>query len=202
MNNPPQHSTPQSNSDTHRLEAFSDGVMAVIITIIVLEIKVPHGASLFDLRQVTPVFLAYLLSFTAIGTYWNNHHHAMRLVKHVNSQIMWANLHLLFWISLIPFATSWLGENYTFAWPTAVYGSLSLLIGFSFLLLAQAIARTHKLEPEIADLYVGNKKGLLTFALYSLAIVLAFASHWLSDALYVVVAIMWFLPDGRFEGKS
>lgn len=170
---------------TNRLETFSDGVLAIIITIMVLELKIPHGSDLADLQPLVPIFLAYALSFQVIGTYWNNHHHLLHAAKEINSKIMWANLNLLFWLSLIPFATGWLGENYTQSWPTATYGILLLLAAGAYQILQKTITNQKS----------GNEtKGVLSLICYILAVSLAFVNPIFSDLLYASVAIMWFIP--------
>lgn len=178
--------------NTTRLETFSDGVLAIIITIMVLELKVPHGAEITDLKPLIPTFLAYILSFQVIGTYWNNHHHLLHTTKTVTSKIMWANLHLLFWISLIPFFTSWLGEHHTESWPTAMYGILLLLTAFSYAILQKTIVTDpSKLGSDL--------KGKISLGCYSLAVLLAFVNPIFSDFLYLLVALIWFIPDRRLH---
>ena len=174
---------------TNRLEAFSDGVIAIIITIMVLELKVPHGVELAALKPSLPIFLNYVLSFVYVGIYWNNHHHLLHAVRHVSAAMMWANLHLLFWLSLIPFATGWMGENHFAALPTALYGCVLLMAGVAYLILQNVIVAA-----------LGSDwKGKLSLAGFVAAIGLAFVNQWLSDALYVVVAAMWLIPDRRVE---
>ena len=183
----------------NRLETFSDGVLAIIITIMVLELKVPHSDSLTALRPLIPVFLGYLLSFIYVAIYWNNHHHLMHTVGHVSASILWANMHLLFWLSLIPFATAWMGENHFSATPTALYGFILLMAGFAYWLLGQAIIRSHGPDALLAKAVGNDLKGKGSLALYVLAIPLAFYQELLSDAIYVLVAIWWLLPDRRIE---
>jgi uncharacterized membrane protein len=183
----------------NRLETFSDGVLAIIITIMVLELKVPHGDSLTALSPLIPVFLGYLLSFIYVAIYWNNHHHLMHTVGHVSASILWANMHLLFWLSLIPFATAWMGENHFSATPTALYGFILLMAGFAYWLLGQAIIRSHGPDALLAKAVGNDLKGKGSLALYVLAIPLAFYQELLSDAIYVLVAIWWLLPDRRIE---
>jgi uncharacterized membrane protein len=180
-----------------RLEAFSDGVIAVIITIMVLEIKVPHGADLEALKPVLPVFLSYVLSFVIIGIYWNNHHHMLHMADHVDAKIMWANLHLLFWLSLVPVATAWVGENPYDEVPTAFYGVVFLMAGIAYLFLQRAIIAHHGDDSELARAVGDDFKGKASGAAYATAVVLAFVQHWISVAIYVAVAIMWFVPDRR-----
>jgi uncharacterized membrane protein len=182
-----------------RLEAFSDGVLAIIITIMVLELKVPHGDSLSTLQPLLPVFLGYLLSFIYIAIYWNNHHHLMHTVDHVSASILWANMHLLFWLSLIPFATAWMGENHFSATPTALYGFILLMAGFAYWLLQKAIIRSHGSDSVLARALGGDLKGKGSVLLYLLAIPLAFHQELLADAIYVLVAIWWLVPDRRIE---
>lgn len=182
---------------TSRLETFSDGVIAIIITIMVLELKAPAGTNLSDLVTLAPTFLAYLLSFWVVGIYWNNHHHLLQTVKTLNSHIMWANLHLLFWLSLIPFFTGWLGENYTQSWPTACYGILLLLAAFAYQILAKIIINTHQQKQELTQNLGSDVKGKLSLICYILAVILAFYQPILSDILYASVAIIWFIPDRR-----
>ncbi|MBP9854938.1 MAG: DUF1211 domain-containing protein [Candidatus Omnitrophica bacterium] len=182
-----------------RLEAFSDGVIAIIITIMVLEIKIPHGADLVDLKPLIPVFLSYLLSFIYVGIYWINHHHLLHTAKLVNAKIMWSNLMLLFWLSLIPFSTNWLGENHGGTWPTAVYGMVLLLAGFSYLILQSYILKTQGQDDTLAKAIGKDWKGKASMAGYALAIVLAFVNQWFSDILYISIALMWIIPDQRFE---
>ncbi|MFZ9311199.1 MAG: TMEM175 family protein [Arenimonas sp.] len=183
----------------NRLETFSDGVLAIIITIMVLELKVPHGDSLTALSPLIPVFFGYLLSFIYIAIYWNNHHHLMHTVGHVSASILWANMHLLFWLSLIPFATAWMGENHFSATPTALYGFILLMAGFAYWLLGQAIIRSHGPDALLAKAVGNDLKGKGSLALYLLAIPLAFYQELLADAIYVLVAIWWLLPDRRIE---
>jgi uncharacterized membrane protein len=182
-----------------RLEAFTDGVIAVIITIMVLEMKVPHGDDLASLVPVVPVFLSYVLSFVYAGIYWTNHHHLFHAVHHVNGRILWANLHVLFWLSLIPFMTGWMDENGFHALPVALYGVVLLFSGLSFVLLTRALVRLHGNDSTLARSIGGDTKGKVSVALYALAIPLAFVSVWISGALYAFVAAMWIVPDPRIE---
>jgi uncharacterized membrane protein len=191
----------------NRLEAFSDGVIAVIITIMVLEMKVPADGSDFSaLKPLLPVFLSYLLSFIYVGIYWNNHHHLLHTVTHVNGPIMWANLHLLFWQSLIPFVTGWMGQNqlrenqpHSDALPTALYGFVLFMAGFGFLLLQCAIVAQQGRNSLLAGAIGRDRKGKISLLLYAIAIGVAFVNSRFSDALYVLVAAMWFIPDRRIE---
>jgi uncharacterized membrane protein len=183
-----------------RLEAFSDGVIAVIITIMVLELKVPHGTSLADLSELAPVFLTYVLSFTNVGIYWVNHHHLLHMVKKVSGGILWANLHLLFWLSLIPFTTGWMGENHFSTWPVVIYGIDLLACALAYTLLAQTIARSRDRDSEIEKLIQFSTKDKISLVSYVISIPMAFYYPWISGALFVAVALMWFLPDRRIEG--
>jgi len=182
-----------------RMAAFSDGVIAVIITILVLELKVPHGDSLGALRPLIPVFLSYILSFVYIGIYWNNHHHMLAVTERVNGTVLWANLHLLFWLSLVPFVTTWMGEHRNEPVPTAVYGATLLAAGLAYWLLQRQIIAMHGKQSVLAAAVGPDIKGKLSPVLYVLAIALAFVRPWLADALYVVVALMWLVPDRRIE---
>jgi uncharacterized membrane protein len=183
----------------NRLEAFSDGVIAIIITIMVLELKVPHDTSLSALKMVLPVFLSYVLSFVYVGIYWCNHHHLLHLTHEINGPIMWANLHLLFWQSLVPFATAWMGENHFASWPTALYGFILLMAAIAYLLLQQAIIVRQGRESSLAEAVGHDWKGKLSVVFYLAGIALAFVNQWLSDVLYVLVAVIWFIPDRRIE---
>src|SRR6266446_3788489 len=178
-----------------RLTAFSDGVIAIIITIMVLELKVPHGADWEALCGLIPVFLSYVLSFVYVAIYWNNHHHLLHTVARVNGLILWANMHLLFWLSLTPFATGWMGENNFAPLPTAVYGVALLMPALAWYLLQKAITRTHGRQSTLAKALGRDIKGKISPICYIAAIVLAFISPWISLAIYTVVAVMWFIPD-------
>ena len=184
-----------------RLEAFSDGVIAIIITIMVLELKVPHGAELADLKQLGPIFLSYVLSFANVGIYWNNHHHLLHAVKKVSGGILWANLHLLFWLSLIPFTTGWMGENHFANLPIALYGVNLLACALAYTILAQAIIAFHGPQSELATAMGKDWKGKVSLLAYVAAIGLAFVSPWISGALYLGVALMWLIPDRRIERR-
>lgn len=185
---------------TNRLEAFSDGVLAIAITIMVLELKVPHGSATFaDLRPALPVFLSYVLSFVYLGIYWNNHHHLMQATKEVSAGVLWANLHLLFWLSLIPFVTAWMGENHIAPAPTSLYGCVLLMNALAFLLLQQAIRRLPANDHIISRAVGRDLKGKLSTLAYLAAIPLAFVSVWIACALYVLVAAVWLAPDPRME---
>jgi uncharacterized membrane protein len=182
-----------------RIEAFSDGVLAIIITIMVLELRVPHGANLATLRPLLPVLVSYTLSFVYIGIYWNNHHHMFQAAGTVNASVLWANLHLLFWLSLIPFATGWMGENHFAALPVALYGVVLFMAGAAYFILAKALVGHHGKESRLAVAIGRDVKGMRSLVIYGLAIPLAFVNPWIAFALYVVVAVMWFIPDRRIE---
>jgi uncharacterized membrane protein len=182
-----------------RLEAFSDGVIAIIITIMVLEMKTPSGADLGALRAVMPVFVSYVLSFVFVGIYWNNHHHLLQAVRHVNGRILWANLHLLFWLSLTPFVTRWMGESHFAAWPVALYGAVLLCAGVAYFMLTHALIAHHGQESPLATALGRDIKGKASLVFYAVAIPVALVNSWLACALYVVVAIMWLVPDQRIE---
>jgi uncharacterized membrane protein len=182
-----------------RLEAFSDGVIAIIITIMVLEMKVPHGTDLAALRPLLPVFLSYLLSFVNVGIYWTNHHHMLHASQHVTGRVLWANLLLLFWLSLFPFCTGWMGENHFAALPTAVYGVVLLLAAYSYLVLQAAIVAADGPSSPVARAVGADRKGLVSRLLYITAIAGAFIRPWIAWTLYVAVALLWFVPDRRIE---
>ena len=182
-----------------RLTAFSDGVIAVIITIMVLELKVPHGADWNALRGLAPIFLSHVLSFVYVAIYWNNHHHFLHTVTRVSGPILWANNHLLFWISLIPFSAGWMSENDFAPLPTAVYGVSLLMPGLAWLLLQNAITRKHGRESVLAKALGRDLKGKISGVLYVAAIMLAFVSPWISLAIYALVALIWLMPDRRIE---
>ena len=182
-----------------RMEVFSDAVLAIIITIMVLEIKVPHGAELAALRPLIPVFLSYTLSFLYLGIYWSNHHHMLYVTHRVNGAILWANLHLLFWLSLVPFVTGWMGENHFAPAPTAAYGVILLLAAIAYLLLQQAILRQEGPASTLAVAVGRDRKGKLSSLLYALAIPVAFLRPWMAATLYVAGAMMWLVPDRRIE---
>ncbi len=182
-----------------RLEAFSDAVIAIIITIMVLEFKAPHASNLEALKPLIPVFLSYVLSFIYIGIYWNNHHHLLQAVRRINGRIMWANLHLLFWLSLVPFGTAWMGENYFSTYPVAIYGVLLLCAGLAYWILTQSIINFHGKDSTIAIAIGNDFKGKLSLIIYAVAILLAFVNSWLACGLYILVAVIWFIPDRRIE---
>ena len=185
--------------DSGRLEAFSDGVLAIIITIMVLEMKAPHGASLVDLWPLLPVFLSYVLSFVYLGIYWNNHHHMLHVTERVNGTILWANLHLLFWLSLIPFVTGWMGENNFAPAPTALYGVVLLAAAIAYWILQRVIIAEQGESSLLATAVGGDIKGKLSPFLYAIAIPAAFLHQWISGGIYVLVAVIWLIPDRRIE---
>ena len=182
-----------------RLEAFSDGVIAIIITIMVLELKVPQGSQWSALRPLIPVLISYVLSFVYVGIYWNNHHHMLQVAEKVNGGILWANLHLLFWLSLIPFVTGWMGENHCAAQPVALYGVVLLMAGIAYTLLARLLATHHGKDSTLALAIGKDYKGIISLLIYAVAIMLSFFNPWLAFALYILVAILWFIPDRRIE---
>ncbi len=184
-----------------RLEAFSDGVIAIIITIMVLELKAPHEDSLEALRPLVPVFLSYVLSFIFVGIYWNNHHHLFQLVRHVTGGTLWANLHLLFWLSLLPFIMGWMGESHLSAWPVASYGVVLLGCAIAFTILTRVLVASHGKDSALALALGQDFKGKASLVFYVLAIPLAFVNVWLACALYVTVAIVWLIPDRRMEKR-
>jgi len=185
--------------DKGRLEAFSDGVIAIIITIMVLELKVPHEASFDALKPVLPVFFSYVLSFIYVGIYWNNHHHMLHMTRHVSGGVLWANLHLLFWLSLIPFVTGWMGENHFAVAPTALYGVILLMAAIAYALLERSIVCMQGDDSPLAAALGRDYKGKLSPVLYALAIACAFVAPVVAGALYVLVALMWLIPDRRIE---
>ena len=182
-----------------RLEAFSDGVIAIILTIMVLEMKVPHGASMEDLEPVLPVFLSYLLSFLYVGIYWNNHHHMLHTSATVNGAMLWANLHLLFWLSLFPFTTGWMGENHFAAVPTALYGVVLLMAAIAYYVLQLTIIRAQGPNSILKKAIGRDWKGKLSPVLYVVAIVATLRFPWISHTIYVVAALIWLIPDRRIE---
>ena len=183
----------------NRLEAFSDGVLAIIITIMVLELKVPHGAGLNNLLPLLPVFLSYILSFIYVGIYWNNHHHLFHTVKNVSGGILWANLHLLFWLSLFPFVTGWMGENNFAFLPTAVYGVILFMAGTAYFILEVTIIRQQGENSILAKAVGSDLKGKVSIIIYLIAIATAFISPLISQGLYIIVAFVWIIPDKRIE---
>lgn len=184
-----------------RLEAFSDAVIAILMTIMVLELKIPHGADLESVRPLLPVFLTYVLSFIYVGIYWNNHHHMFQATDRINGKILWANMNLLFWLSLIPFTTGWMGENHLAALPTAVYGVVLLLAAVAYTILQTFIIALQGEQSKLKDAVGTDTKGKLSMLFYIAAIFLAFVNQWLSVGLYVLVALMWLIPDRRIESK-
>ena len=182
-----------------RLEAFSDGVLAIIITIMVLELKVPHGSDWADLTPLFPVFMGYLLSFIYIGIYWNNHHHMLHAASKVSGGVLWANLHLLFWLSLVPFVTGWMGENHFAALPVALYGVVLLMAGCAYYILAQALAAHHGKDSKLARALGKDFKGVTSLVIYAVAVGVAWLSPAVAGSLYVAVALMWLIPDRRME---
>jgi uncharacterized membrane protein len=184
-----------------RLEAFSDGVLAVIITIMVLEMKSPHGPTLSALRPVIPVMLTYLLSFVYIAIYWNNHHHLLHATQHVNGATLWANMHLLFWLSLVPFATAWMNDAHFEAWPVAIYGAVLLLAGVAYFILTRTLLGLHRRDSTLAESIGRDRKGKISIMIYGVAIPLAFVRPWIAGAGYIIVAIIWLVPDPRIERR-
>jgi uncharacterized membrane protein len=184
-----------------RMETFSDGVIAIIITIMVLELKAPHNADLAALKPLVPILLSYVLSFIYVGIYWSNHHHMIHAVQHVNGSVLWANLHLLFWLSLVPFVTAWMGESHFARTPVALYGVVLLLASIAYFILSRRLISLHGRDSTLATAVGRDFKGLVSTALYVLAIPLAFVSPWLAGALYVAVAIIWLVPDRRIEKR-
>ena len=182
-----------------RVEAFSDGVIAIIITIMVLEMRAPHDASIAALGPLWPIFLSYVLSFAYVGIYWNNHHHMLHAVKHVSGPVLWANLHLLFWLSLTPFTTAWMGENHFATIPVAVYGAGLLMNAIAYTILVRLLITEHGPDSDFARRIGGDVKGYISLALYLSAIGLAFVNAWISLAIFFAVAMIWFIPDRRFE---
>jgi uncharacterized membrane protein len=182
-----------------RLEAFSDGVIAILITIMVLELRAPQGASLSALREVVPSLLSYVLSFVFLGIYWSNHHHLVHLVERVNGGVLWANLHLLFWLSLVPFVTAWMGANHYSAVPTALYGVVMVLASVAYTILEYTIIAAQGPDSKLARAIGSNRKGLISLGLYVAAIPAAFVQPLISDTLFVIVALVWLVPDRRIE---
>ncbi len=182
-----------------RLEAFSDGVIAIIITIMVLELRPPHGAEIEALRPLLPVFASYVFSFVNLGIYWNNHHHMLHASHRVNGAILWANMHLLFWLSLVPFTTAWMGENHYEATPTAIYGVVLLMAAIAYYILQGRIIKLEGPDSTLARAVGTDWKGKLSPVLYAVAIPLSFLNQWVAQALYVLVAVIWLVPDSRIE---
>jgi uncharacterized membrane protein len=184
------------------MEAFSDGVLAIIITIMVLELKVPHGESLASLKPLLADFVSYILSFIYIGIYWNNHHHMMHAAHHVNGSVLWANAHLLFWLSLVPVATGWMGENHFAQVPVILYGVIMLIAGVAYYILAHCLTALHGKESPFARALGSDRKGVLSVVLYFAGILLCFLHPLLGFSVYVLVAVIWFIPDKRFEQRA
>jgi uncharacterized membrane protein len=184
-----------------RLEAFSDGVLAIIITIMVLELHAPHASDPAGLIPLLPVFLSYLLSFVYLGIYWNNHHHLFQAVAHVDGRVLWANMHLLFWLSLVPFVTGWIGVNHFAPWPVAVYGVVMLFAAIAYFILARTLVALHGENSVLANALGSDFKGKISVVIYAAAIPMSFLAAWAAMALYVMVAIMWLIPDRRIERR-
>ena len=182
-----------------RMEAFSDGVLAIILTIMVLEMKVPHGNDVTALQPLLPVFLSYILSFIYIGIYWNNHHHMLHFVQHINGKILWLNNHLLFWLSLIPFATGWMGENHFSTWPVVVYGIILMMAGIAYYILEKALTNNNISNDRLAKAIGNDNKGKLSVIIYAVAIPLSFIHPYIGCILYIAVAMIWLMPDKRIE---
>ncbi|MEN6334731.1 MAG: TMEM175 family protein [Phycisphaerales bacterium] len=182
-----------------RMEAFSDGVIAILITIMVLGLEPPQGVRVADLRPLIPVFLSYVLSFVFLGIYWSNHHHLLHAIQHVDGRTLWANLHLLFWLSLIPFVTAWMGENHFAPWPVALYGVVMLLSAIAYLILTRALIALHGRDSILATAMGRDFKGKVSIVIYAVAVLLALADPWIACGLYVLVAVMWLVPDRRIE---
>ncbi|HMD74298.1 MAG TPA: TMEM175 family protein [Steroidobacteraceae bacterium] len=182
-----------------RLEAFSDGVIAIIITIMVLELKAPRGAQFDSLGPVIPLFLSYVLSFVYVGIYWNNHHHMLHATMRISGAVLWANLHLLFWLSLIPFTTAWMDENQFAAAPVALYGAVLLMAGVAYYVLAQCLAAVNGRDSALATAFGRDWKGLISIGIYAVGIALSFVKPWIALTLYVMVACIWVIPDRRIE---
>jgi uncharacterized membrane protein len=194
-------SAPDGEAPMHkaRLEAFSDGVLAVIITIMVLDLHIPRGQTLAALEPLLPTFFCYVLSFVFIGIYWNNHHHMLQAARRVSGGVLWANLHLLFWLSLLPFVTGWLGENEFAAIPTALYGVVLLMAGFAYTILCRTLINLEGTESLLAKALGRDRKGKISVVVYALAIPLSFWNRWVAQGMYVLVALLWLVPDRRIE---
>ena len=184
-----------------RLEAFSDGVMAIILTIMVLELKIPHGDTIASLMPLFPVLISYILSFIYIGIYWNNHHHMMHAVNTVNGGILWANMHLLFWLSLIPFVTGWMGENHFNKWPVLLYGFVLFMNAIAYTILSKLLIKHHGKDSMLSKAVGKDGKGIVSLFLYFSGMIAAFFNSWISFAVYIIVAIIWIVPDKRIENK-
>jgi uncharacterized membrane protein len=185
-----------------RLEAFSDGVIAIIITIMVLEMRAPHGSEVGALTPLLPVFLSYVLSFIHLGIYWNNHHHLLHPARHVSGGILWANLHLLFWLSLVPFVTAWMGENHFEQRPVALYGVVMLMSGVAYYILTVTLMRHHGPESALRAAVGKEFKGIISIAMYAVAIAASFGNRWMGLAIYWAIALMWLIPDRRIERST
>jgi uncharacterized membrane protein len=183
----------------NRLEAFSDGVIAIIITIMVLELKPPHGSSLESLKPLLPVFVSYVLSFINVGIYWNNHHHMIQASQKISGSVLWTNMHLLFWLSLVPFTTAWMGENNFGKVPVAIYGVVLLMAGVAYYFLAHCLTSLHGKQSRFTQALGSDLKGKLSLGIYSAGIALSFVNPWIAFGLYILVAMIWFVPDRRFE---
>jgi uncharacterized membrane protein len=184
-----------------RMETFSDGVIAIIITVMVLELRIPQGAGPAALRPLYPIFLSYVLSFINLGIYWTNHHHLLQVIERVNGGVLWANLHLLFWLSLFPFATAWMGENNFSTWPVALYGLDLLLAACAYYVLARALLSLHGADSTLAAALGSDFKGRISIVFYIIAVPVAFLNSWIACAIYVLVAAMWLIPDQRIEKR-
>lgn len=182
-----------------RLEAFSDGVLAIIITIMVLELKAPEEVTFGALIPKLPVFISYVVSFTYVGIYWNNHHHLLQITEKVNGKILWANLHLLFWLSLVPFATSWIGENHVESIPVAFYGFILMMSGIAFYLLSKVIIKTHGEDFALKQIIKGDRKEVYSILIYLIGIIFSFISPWIGIISYIIPALMWLMPDKKIE---
>jgi uncharacterized membrane protein len=185
--------------ETNRLEAFSDAVLAIIITIMVLELRVPHSSDVAALRPLLPIFLTYVLSFIYLGIYWNNHHHLLKASRTITGGIMWANLHLLFWLSLFPFVTGWMGENHFTAVPSALYGGVLLMAAIAYLILQSLLVKVHGSTSKLAQAIGADRKGKLSPVFYALGIAVSFYRPWIAGCIYTLVALMWLVPDRRLE---
>jgi uncharacterized membrane protein len=184
-----------------RMEAFSDGVIAILITIMVLGLSVPHTADLAALLPLVPVFISYLLSFVFLGIYWNNHHHLLQAVRQVDGRVLWANMHLLFWLSLVPFASGWMGENRFAPWPVALYGGVLLFAAVAYFILVRALIALHGSDSVLAVAVGSDFKGKISIVIYFVAVLLAFVNSWVAFGLYVLVAVIWLIPDRRIEKR-
>ena len=184
-----------------RLEAFSDGVLAIIITIMVLEMKVPHGTTLASLKPLLPVFISYILSFIYVGIYWNNHHHMLHAARHINGKTLWANTHLLFWLSLIPFVTGWMGENSFSTIPVVLYGVVLLMAGIAYYILAHNLAGLHGKDSTLAEAIGKDRKGILSVLILAVGIGLSLVNPVLGLIIYALIAVIWFIPDSRIEKR-